>query len=46
MNKKILQENLEELKADFEDLDSDEIIECKDIILKRITLCLDIVNEI
>ena len=40
MNREFLLRQLQELQADFEDLTNEEIIECRESILKRINICL------
>lgn len=36
---------LQELQADFEDLSNEDLIECKDIMLERVNICLRILEE-
>ena len=44
-NRTGLHKHLSELQADFEDLNNDELIFCREVMLKRINVCLELVLE-
>lgn len=44
-NRGFLHEQLSELQADFEDLSDEELLTCRDAMLKRVNLCLRAILE-
>ena len=36
---------LQELQSDFEDLDDYDLISCREVILERINICLELMGE-
>lgn len=44
-NRTELHKHLSELQADFEDLNDDELIFCREVMLKRINMCLELILE-
>lgn len=41
----ILLENLQELQADFEDLSDQDLLDCRKVMLERVNVCLDAIEE-
>lgn len=44
-NRAILHEQLSELQADFEDLDDETLVDCREVMLERINKCLNAILE-
>lgn len=45
INRNFLLSQLQELQADFEDFNNDDLIRCRDIMLKRVNSCLEELGE-
>lgn len=44
-NRDILHEHLAELQADFEDFNDEDLVEHREVMLKRVNLCLQAILE-
>lgn len=40
MNREVLLRQLQELQADFEDFSDEDLIDCRDVMLERVNICL------
>lgn len=40
MNREYLLRQLQEIQADFEDLSDDDLLDCRDVMLERVSNCL------
>jgi hypothetical protein len=44
-NREFLLRQLQELQADFEDLNNEDLVDCRGCMLNRVNLCLKELNE-
>lgn len=45
LNRPFLLDNLQELQASLEDLNDEDLLACRKVLLARVNMCLSLINE-